>query len=133
VLASSSKFPVALAIAGVVADGTLSFDTPIREVFDWWTQERFGLPVLLAGTTNSRLKSPLADPRSPALALKALCALTPARRFCAGSMCRARRHACTPSGSELITHIHATTARKKISSPHPLPPRLRIRPTCTSA
>jgi CubicO group peptidase (beta-lactamase class C family) len=40
VLASSSKLPVALAIAGVVADGILSFDTPAREVFDWWTQER---------------------------------------------------------------------------------------------
>eukprot|EP00927_Polykrikos_kofoidii_P056324 TRINITY_DN50471_c0_g1_i1.p1 TRINITY_DN50471_c0_g1~~TRINITY_DN50471_c0_g1_i1.p1 ORF type:complete len:421 (+),score=79.02 TRINITY_DN50471_c0_g1_i1:72-1334(+) len=36
-MASSSKFPVALAIAGVVNKGQLSFDTPVHKVFSWWT------------------------------------------------------------------------------------------------
>ncbi|CAJ1384348.1 unnamed protein product [Effrenium voratum] len=36
-MASSSKFPVAIAIAGVVSDGHLSFDTFAHEVFPWWS------------------------------------------------------------------------------------------------
>jgi len=36
-VASSSKFPAAVAIAGAVADAFLSFDTKANEVFDWWT------------------------------------------------------------------------------------------------
>ena len=36
-LASASKFPAALAIAGAVADGHLTFDTHAHEVFDWWS------------------------------------------------------------------------------------------------
>jgi len=38
-MASSSKFPVAMAIAGVVAEGHLSFDTFAHEVFPWWTSD----------------------------------------------------------------------------------------------
>jgi len=40
-MASSSKFPVAFAIAHVVHTGVgnLSFDTKASEVFDWWTAE----------------------------------------------------------------------------------------------
>lgn len=38
-MASASKFPAALAIAGAVADGHLSFDTRVHEVFPWWTAE----------------------------------------------------------------------------------------------
>lgn len=38
-LASSSKFPAAVAIAGVVAEGHLTFDTKANEVFEWWTQD----------------------------------------------------------------------------------------------
>jgi len=37
ILASSSKFPAALAIAGAVNKGILSFDTHAHEVFPWWT------------------------------------------------------------------------------------------------
>jgi len=37
-MASSSKFPVALAIAGAVVDGHLGFDTPACDVFSWWTR-----------------------------------------------------------------------------------------------
>ena len=36
-LASSSKFPAALAIAGAVVEGHLSFDTHAHEVFPWWS------------------------------------------------------------------------------------------------
>ena len=36
-LASASKFPAALAIAGAVADGHLTFDTHAHEVFSWWS------------------------------------------------------------------------------------------------
>ena len=36
-LASASKFPAALAIAGAVADGHLTFDTHAHEVFGWWS------------------------------------------------------------------------------------------------
>lgn len=41
ILASSSKFPAALAIMGVVADPQvpLTFDTRINEVFDWWSTD----------------------------------------------------------------------------------------------
>jgi len=35
-MASSSKFPAAVAIAGAVADGHLKFDTKVHEVFSWW-------------------------------------------------------------------------------------------------
>ena len=35
-LASSSKFPAALAIADVVQNGHLSFDTRVADVFAWW-------------------------------------------------------------------------------------------------
>lgn len=65
VLASSSKFPVALAIAGVVADGMLSFETPARDVFDWWTQDpsdtHFGVTLRHLLTFTSGLVSK-ADP-----------------------------------------------------------------------
>eukprot|EP00965_Chrysotila_dentata_P196506 6177618-Pleurochrysis_carterae.AAC.3 len=37
ILASSSKFPAALAIAGAVADGHLSFDTRAYELLEWWS------------------------------------------------------------------------------------------------
>jgi len=36
-MASSSKFPAAVAIAGAVAEGHLEFDTPVSQVFPWWT------------------------------------------------------------------------------------------------
>jgi hypothetical protein len=36
-LASASKFPAALAIAGAVAAGHLAFDTHAHEVFEWWS------------------------------------------------------------------------------------------------
>jgi len=40
-MASSSKFPAAVAIAGAVADGhvDLTFDTKVNEVFSWWTTD----------------------------------------------------------------------------------------------
>lgn len=39
-MASASKFPAALAIAGAVADGHLSFDTHAHEVFTWWSRDK---------------------------------------------------------------------------------------------
>merc|ERR1712166_162315 len=36
-MASSSKFPAALAVAGAVADGHLSFDTYAHQIFPWWS------------------------------------------------------------------------------------------------
>lgn len=36
-MASSSKFPAAMAIAGCVADGHLTFDTKAHEIWSWWT------------------------------------------------------------------------------------------------
>jgi CubicO group peptidase (beta-lactamase class C family) len=39
IMASSSKFPAAIAIAGAVVDGHLSFDTKANEVFPWWTTD----------------------------------------------------------------------------------------------
>ena len=39
VMASASKFPAATAVAAVVADGHLTFDTHVHEVFDWWTSD----------------------------------------------------------------------------------------------
>eukprot|EP00656_Telonema_subtile_P033738 TRINITY_DN3759_c0_g1_i3.p1 TRINITY_DN3759_c0_g1~~TRINITY_DN3759_c0_g1_i3.p1 ORF type:complete len:411 (-),score=75.74 TRINITY_DN3759_c0_g1_i3:227-1459(-) len=39
VMASASKFPAALAIAGAVNDGFLGFDTFAHEVFDWWSSD----------------------------------------------------------------------------------------------
>jgi CubicO group peptidase (beta-lactamase class C family) len=41
IMASSSKFPAAVAIAGAVNDGHLSFDTKASEVFPWWTKNPF--------------------------------------------------------------------------------------------
>mmetsp|Transcript_10197 Transcript_10197/g.22995 ORF Transcript_10197/g.22995 Transcript_10197/m.22995 type:complete len:448 (-) Transcript_10197:59-1402(-) len=38
VMASSSKFPAAFAIAHVVHEGHLSFDTKVHDVFSWWTK-----------------------------------------------------------------------------------------------
>ena len=38
-LASASKFPSALAIAGAVAEGHLSFDTYMHEIFEWWSAD----------------------------------------------------------------------------------------------
>ena len=38
-MASASKFPAATAIAGAVADGHLSFDTRVADVFPWWTAD----------------------------------------------------------------------------------------------
>lgn len=38
-MASSSKFPVGVAIAGVVNEGHLSFDTFAHEVWPWWTKD----------------------------------------------------------------------------------------------
>lgn len=38
-LASSSKFPAALAIAGAVNEGRLSFAAKAHEVFPWWTSD----------------------------------------------------------------------------------------------
>ena len=38
-MASSSKFPAAIAIAGCVAEGHLTFDTFAHEVFPWWTSD----------------------------------------------------------------------------------------------
>ncbi len=35
-MASASKFPAAIAVAGAVADQYLSFDTHAHEVFPWW-------------------------------------------------------------------------------------------------
>lgn len=40
IMASSSKFPAAVAIAGAVVDGYLSFDTKANEVFKWWTKDQ---------------------------------------------------------------------------------------------
>lgn len=39
VMASASKFPVAVSVARAVAAGHLSFDTPAGEVFPWWTKD----------------------------------------------------------------------------------------------
>jgi len=39
IMASSSKFPAAIAIAGAVVDGHLSFKTKANEVFPWWTKD----------------------------------------------------------------------------------------------
>ena len=65
ILASSSKFPAALAIAGVVSDGILTFDTPIRHVFDWWTNDpsdmKYGVTLRHLLTFTSGLVS-TADP-----------------------------------------------------------------------
>jgi len=36
-MASSSKFPVVLALAKAIADGHVSFDTKVSDVFSWWT------------------------------------------------------------------------------------------------
>ena len=36
-MASASKFPAAIAIAGAVADGHLTFDTRAGDVFSWWS------------------------------------------------------------------------------------------------
>eukprot|EP00438_Fugacium_kawagutii_P019228 Skav230551 [mRNA] locus=scaffold1605:86843:91519:- [translate_table: standard] len=36
-MASSSKFPVAMAIAGCVADGHITFDTKAHEIWSWWS------------------------------------------------------------------------------------------------
>ena len=38
-MASSSKFPAAVAIAGAVSRGYLSFETKACEVFEWWVSE----------------------------------------------------------------------------------------------
>ena len=38
-LASASKLPAAMAIAGTVADGHLTFDTLVNTVFSWWTRD----------------------------------------------------------------------------------------------
>ena len=38
-MASASKFPAAIAIAGAVAEGHLSFDTRASEVFPWWSSD----------------------------------------------------------------------------------------------
>ncbi|CAK9107368.1 Pyrophosphate--fructose 6-phosphate 1-phosphotransferase subunit alpha 1 (PFP 1) (6-phosphofructokinase, partial [Durusdinium trenchii] len=38
-MASSSKFPVAIAIAGAVKDGYLTFDTKAHEVWPWWSTD----------------------------------------------------------------------------------------------
>eukprot|EP00937_MAST-01D_sp_MAST-1D-sp2_P001896 g1896.t1 len=38
-MASASKFPAATAIAGVVAEGHLTFDTPVSKVFSWWSKD----------------------------------------------------------------------------------------------
>ena len=37
VLASASKFPAAVAVAGAVENGFLTFDTKVCEVFEWWS------------------------------------------------------------------------------------------------
>merc|ERR1712187_431881 len=39
IMASSSKFPAAVAIAGAVVDGHPSFETKASEVFPWWTKD----------------------------------------------------------------------------------------------
>lgn len=39
IMASSSKFPAALAITGAVVDGHLSFETRANQVFSWWTKD----------------------------------------------------------------------------------------------
>jgi CubicO group peptidase (beta-lactamase class C family) len=39
IMASSSKFPAGIAIAGAVVDGHLKFDTLANEVFPWWTTD----------------------------------------------------------------------------------------------
>ena len=39
IMASSSKFPAAVAVAGAVRDGHLSFDTKVHDVFSWWTKD----------------------------------------------------------------------------------------------
>lgn len=39
VMMSSSKFPVAIAIAGAVVDRHLDFETKVHEVFQWWTSD----------------------------------------------------------------------------------------------
>ena len=36
-LASASKFPAAVAVAGAVENGFLTFDTKVCEVFEWWS------------------------------------------------------------------------------------------------
>lgn len=38
-MASSSKFPVAMAIAGCVADGYITFDTKPHEIWSWWSSD----------------------------------------------------------------------------------------------
>mmetsp|Transcript_41206 Transcript_41206/g.96150 ORF Transcript_41206/g.96150 Transcript_41206/m.96150 type:complete len:410 (+) Transcript_41206:108-1337(+) len=38
-MASSSKFPAAIAVAGCVAEGHLNFDTFAHQVFPWWTSD----------------------------------------------------------------------------------------------
>jgi len=38
-MASASKFPAAVAIAGAVNDGHITFDTKISQVFRWWTTD----------------------------------------------------------------------------------------------
>ncbi|CAE7597824.1 lovD [Symbiodinium natans] len=38
-MASSSKFPAAMAIAACVAEGHVTFDTFVHEVFPWWTSD----------------------------------------------------------------------------------------------
>jgi CubicO group peptidase (beta-lactamase class C family) len=38
-LASSSKYPAAVAIAGAVQDGHIAFETRVHTVFPWWTRD----------------------------------------------------------------------------------------------
>mmetsp|Transcript_30121 Transcript_30121/g.70246 ORF Transcript_30121/g.70246 Transcript_30121/m.70246 type:complete len:444 (-) Transcript_30121:70-1401(-) len=38
-MASSSKFPVVIALARAISAGHLSFDTKASEVFEWWTSD----------------------------------------------------------------------------------------------
>jgi len=74
IMASSSKFPAAVAIAGAVADGRLSFGTKANEVFPWWTDDasdvrsRVTLAHLLT-FTSGMVSSDFADCGSKCLSL----------------------------------------------------------------
>eukprot|EP00434_Breviolum_minutum_P011292 symbB.v1.2.009964.t1/scaffold623.1/size335370/7 len=116
--ASLSKWPAALTIAGLVADGTLSFDDKANKYLDWWSTDpsdtRSNITLRHLMTFQSGYTS---DPR-------VLCQFNPFADFlnCVKTLYNAANHSSPPGRSWSYISIHLQFAAAMAVAASGLPP-----------